>query len=209
MVQKRLPAAERARFRAQQQRALEVHERKKRQEEQLHLQKVEALQRRPVNESSACGDTATPQATSKQKAEEHSKLVLRRRAHLEQIRRGQLLHELQLKAAKGDKPSVEPKYKLEEEAHSQQVQENKRKLQAKRQRDAERGLQCRNLLAEARIDEIKRNQAAATAALKEKNAGAVRKALEKGERFKLMQMEIVKNELQVNAKKSTGDSISI
>ena len=197
MVQKRLPAVERARFKVQQQRALEVHERRRQQEARRHQEKVEVLQRRPIIDSSACGDTATPQATLKQKAEEHSKLVLRRRAHLQQIRQSQLLHELQLKAAKGDKPTVDPKSKVQEEAHSQQVQENKRKLQLKRQRDAERGLQCRNLLAEARIDEIKRNQATACAALKEKNAGAVRKALERGERFKLMQMEIVKKELQV------------
>jgi len=176
---------------------LEVHERRRQQEARRHQEKVEVLQRRPIIDSSACGDTATPQATLKQKAEEHSKLVLRRRAHLQQIRQSQLLHELQLKAAKGDKPTVDPKNKLQEEAHSQQVQENKRKLQLKRQREAERGLQCRNLLAEARIDEIKRNQATACAALKEKNAGAVRKALERGERFKLMQMEIVKKELQV------------
>jgi hypothetical protein len=197
VVQKRLPAVERARFKAQQQRALEVLERRRQQEVRRHREKVEVLQRRPVVDSSACGDTTPPQATLKQKAEEHSKLVLRRHAHLQQIRQSQLLHELQLKAAKGDKPPVDPKSKVQEDAHSQQVQENKRKLQSKRQRDAERGLQCRNLLAQARIDDIKRKQATACAALKEKNAGAVRKALERGERFKLMQMEIVKNELQV------------
>jgi len=195
VVKKREFSAEKSRFGGQEERAREVRERKRCLESHLHQEKVDGLQRRPCEVSSASEDTPAA-ATEKREAQvERAKLVLWRKSQLEKIRLSRLLHEQKLKEAK-----ERPRKKLapRDEAHIKQVQENKCRLTQQRQKDAELGLQCRNHLAEARIEEVKKKQEQASKALKLKTNAAVERVQQNNQQIKLRERQILERELQVN-----------